>query len=360
MAANRRRISAAIGFLVGEVDERASRVRKTQRERHRIAAADPVVPGIGVDLQDSGEAVEMLDRTAALAVRRIDIGHRRRRRAAPWSVVACIGPQLSGLGPSGLRRRDHRHHRLVGEQLGRALELGHQMRMDRRQPPGGAADPVGEHRALDVDALAGIDAGLTVERAVIGIFRDHHLGDQRIGRDALVDHEARRRRLDHAGLVAAATAIAWTPGDEHAELDGDNVEALADILADHVKVAIAAGADLALDVDDLFDPLQMRRQRTKVLPAPLALLSVPGLVERCLDLGLCARQRDLEILERQLELIGIELLAARPELPTLEQGEDLGDALDLVVSGGERLIANWFWTSAISVSIPARKSIGLA
>src|SRR3546814_9758796 len=43
-----------------------------------------------------------------------------------------------------------------------------------------------------------------------------------------------------------------------------HIEALGDILADLVEGAAAAGASIALDVNDLFDPLEMRGQRTAV------------------------------------------------------------------------------------------------
>jgi len=322
-------------LFLGKVDERPPGMRQAQRQRHGVALADAVVAAIGIDLQDAGKAVEMFERTAAFAVGRIDIGHRWRGGAAPRPVISRIGPELTRLRASGLRRRDHRHHRLVGKELGRALQGAHQMGVKRRQPPGGTAHPVGKDRALDVDALTRIDAGLAVQGAVIGVLRDHHLRHQRIARDPLVDDIARRRRLDDAGLVAAATAIARPLGDEHAELDGDNVEALGDILADHMKLAAAARTALVVDIDQLLDALEVGGQVPEVLPARLP---GAGLGGGGLEPGLGARQCDLEILERQLKLIGIELLAAGAKLPALEHGEDLGDAPDLVLGGSHRIL----------------------
>jgi len=46
----------------------------------------------------------------------------------------------------------------------------------RPQQEGGAADPVGQGRAVEGDALTGIDLRLPIERTVIGMFRDEHLG----------------------------------------------------------------------------------------------------------------------------------------------------------------------------------------
>src|SRR4030095_2961561 len=56
------------------------------------------ITGIGVNLQDAPEALEMGGWALRLAVRRVDIGDRRRRRSAPRSIIARVGPELAGLG----------------------------------------------------------------------------------------------------------------------------------------------------------------------------------------------------------------------------------------------------------------------
>ncbi len=43
--------------------------------------------------------------------------------------------------------------RLIGEQLGRAFEHREQALLNRSQQPGGAADPVGQGRAIEIDVL---------------------------------------------------------------------------------------------------------------------------------------------------------------------------------------------------------------
>jgi hypothetical protein len=43
--------------------------------------------------------------------------------------------------------------------------------------------PIGKVRAIEIDALAAIDLGLPVERKVIGIFADQHMGDGGPGSD---------------------------------------------------------------------------------------------------------------------------------------------------------------------------------
>jgi len=45
-------------------------------------------------------------------------------------------------------------------------------RLQRLQPPGGAANPVGERRAVQLDTMPGEDLALPVERKVIAVFGD--------------------------------------------------------------------------------------------------------------------------------------------------------------------------------------------
>ena len=135
--------------------------------------------------------------------------------------------------------------------------------MQRAQVPGGMADPVGQRRAIEIDALAGVDLGLPVERQMIGIFGDQNLGDGGLGRQAALDQPRRRRRL-HDTVLASPAGVFGPPGDEHPELRRHDVQPLALVLADPVQLALAAGAGLVVDVDDDLDPRQMRRQRSAV------------------------------------------------------------------------------------------------
>jgi hypothetical protein len=54
--------------------------------------------------------------------------------------------------------------------------------MHRPQQEGGTADPIGQGRAIQVEALAGINLRLSIQRQVIGIFGDEHLRHCRVGR----------------------------------------------------------------------------------------------------------------------------------------------------------------------------------
>src|ERR1700689_2424905 len=106
------------------------------------------------------------------------------------------------------------------------------MLSQRLQPPRCSPDPVCQRRAIKMDALAAIDVGLTIQRLMIGVTADHHLSDQGIGRQTLIDDEVWCGCLDDLGIVAAATAIARTARDENAEQGWHDIEAFADVLAD--------------------------------------------------------------------------------------------------------------------------------
>ena len=121
---------------------------------------------------------------------------------------------------------------------------------------GGASDPVGERRAIEMNALPLVDLRLAIERQVIGIFGDEHVGDRRLGRQAALDQPRRRRRLDD-DVLASAAGVFGPAHDQHPELGGHDIELLADVLADPMQLAAAAWAGLVLDVDDRLDARQM-------------------------------------------------------------------------------------------------------
>ena len=190
---------------------------------------------------------------------------------------------------------------------------------------GGAADPVGQRRAVEIDALAGVDLRLAIERQVIGVLGDQHLGDRRLGRQAALDQPRRRRRLDDH-VLAGAAGVFGPAHDQHPELGGDDVEPLADVLADPVQRARAARAGLVLDVDERLDPRQMRRQRAAV-GAPLA--RALRARRRRLGFGLGRRLRLalLDVFERQQQLVVRQRLGAAAEAVALQILDDLDEPL---------------------------------
>jgi hypothetical protein len=85
----------------------------------------PVVSGIAIDLQDTGEALQYSFCMNASSTRRIGEGHARWSAAAPWAIIPRQRPEVSGLGlaRAGI---ENRGTGLVHEQLGRALQVGNQ------------------------------------------------------------------------------------------------------------------------------------------------------------------------------------------------------------------------------------------
>ena len=233
------------------------------------ALGQRAVAAIAIDLQHAPEAGQMGHRSLGLAVGCVDVDHAGRIGAAPGPVVAGIGPELSRLGPAAAGI-EHRCAGLVGEQLRRRLQLRQQPLMDRAQVPGGVAHPIGERRAVEGEPLAGVDLGLAIKRQMIGILGDQDLGDARLGRQPALDQPRGRRRLHHH-LGTGAAGVFGPAHDQDAQLRWHDVEALGDILADHMQRARAARTGLVFDVDDRLHPRQMRRQVPAVRPALVSL-----------------------------------------------------------------------------------------
>jgi len=74
------------------LEEATTHMCPAEGELHVADARELAVCGIAVDLQHAAEAGEMLDRLLGLSVGRVAVGDRGRVAAAPWSVVARIGP----------------------------------------------------------------------------------------------------------------------------------------------------------------------------------------------------------------------------------------------------------------------------
>jgi hypothetical protein len=173
------------------------------------------------------------------AARRVGVDHGWRIGPGPGPVVAGDRPEVAGLGAtsSGI---EHRGDGLIDEELARSEQLFAHQGPDRLQLGGGVAGPVGQGGAVDLDVLALQALGLTVERGVVGVLGDQHLGHHPLGGQTALDQPRRRRGLDDPALAGAAGVLRAT-GDQDLILRGHDVEALGDIFADHMHGAGAAG-----------------------------------------------------------------------------------------------------------------------
>lgn len=137
-------------------------MRPAEGERHAVLLRQRAIAGVTVDLHDACEAGKMHERLLGFSVLRIDIDGDRRICAAKRPVVARISPELAGLGapPSGV---EHRRLCLVGEDFRRRPYVFQKSLVHGPQMPGGAANPVGERRTVECEALPGVDLGLPIE-----------------------------------------------------------------------------------------------------------------------------------------------------------------------------------------------------
>jgi hypothetical protein len=111
----------------------------------------------------------------------------------------------------------------------------------RRQQPRSLADPVGQGRALQHHAFAGLDLALAVQRQAVGVLAPQDVGQQARSGQAAFDRAAR-----HGSLRDRLAAGAGQPGADmahDAEAAGLVVQDLRHILAD---LAQRASAGLAV------------------------------------------------------------------------------------------------------------------
>ncbi len=197
--------------------------------------------------------------------------------------------------------------------------------MNRPQQTGGAADPVGQGRAIELDALPGVDLGLPIQRKVIGVFGDQHLGHRRLGRQAALDQPRRRRRLHHH-VLASPAGIFGPAHDQHPELRRHDVEPLARILADPMQRVAAARAGMVVDIDHHLDARQMGRKRSPV-HAALGGAARPLGRRRPASLSASPLGRDLlDLFQAEQQLIFRQRLGAPAEAMTLQLLDDLARA----------------------------------
>jgi hypothetical protein len=121
---------------------------------------------------------------------------------------------------------------LVGDE-----HMGADRRHQRTQLEGGAADPAGHGRAGKLDTFTGIDPCLPVERQVIAIFADQHMGEQTGTRPAALDGQVGRRGL--MDRLARAARDLGAHMLDHLEVAGHIFQHFALVLAKHPHLAAA-------------------------------------------------------------------------------------------------------------------------
>ena len=260
------------------------------------------------------------------ATGRIGEGNARGSSAAPWTIISRQSPEVSGFGLTG-SGIEHRSSGLVHEELARTFQVGNQGIEDGTQFEGGPANPIGKRGAVEVNALAAHDLRLPIERKMVGVFADQHMGDRSFRRQACLDQPSRGRGLDDA-VGAGAARIFGATGDDDAELRRDHIQPLRHIFTDAMQ-ASPAGADQACRLDHLFDTRKMAWKRTPIGCARSGETFACRSVGLVLSLDGCDGR--FQILQGQIELIGIGLLGFTPERRLPEGGDQSFQPFDPLV-----------------------------
>ena len=198
----------------------------------------------------------------------------------------------------------------------------------RFQEAGGLADPAGQRRASDVEAVAGEDLALPVERQVVGILADEDMGQEAGAGPTLLDRARGQRHLMDA--LAAGTGPARPHDAVHHETPRHIVEFFGDVLAQRLERA-AAGRTGLTRRQGLLDARQMVRQG---LALWLDRIVRRGGVRFGLRFDRClGRRGDRLVLQRHGELV--EALCARAEAVAAQPRELVPELEDHKVAVGQ-------------------------
>lgn len=151
-----------------EVIERPADVGPAGHFLHTTGLIEPVEPGVTVRLQHSVIVLQMRQRPFALAIQRVPEPDRRRRRICARSVALSVGPQPSGLGLA-VAGGQHRDGGVVGVDLGRRADVLTDRIGKWRQEGHAAAHHPGKRRTIQINAIAGIDPALAIQRQVVAV-----------------------------------------------------------------------------------------------------------------------------------------------------------------------------------------------
>ena len=288
-----------------------------------VPLIEPVITGIGVGLQESGELLEMGSRTLPLAIGAVEECDRRRRHISARAVVAQIHPYPPRRG-AARSRRQHRKRRIVSVDLGRCEDMLADPLGQGPQQPGHLADPAHHRAAIELDPGARVDARLSIERNMIAILRHQHLGQQtRTGQPAL-DRQGWCRSLQHCLTAAARQSGPDMP--DHPETTGNVIEDLGMILADDMQPSVTARAARSfagsLDGPRRIVAHNLSRQMAWQRPADRMELSVAVIGDRRQEFGWQRRIGLAGRIEIEDELPGMAL-RGMAKLHPLQSRDDL-------------------------------------
>ena len=224
-----------------DVDELAPDMGHAGDLADRSGPIEILEPGIAVGVHPAAEASEVILGVLTFPISREPIPGGGRGRAIPGAFVAGIGPEPCRLGLSRAGG-EHADRRVVGEdRLGRQ-DMTPDGIGEGFQQGGGLADPVGQCRAIQIEAFAVEDLALAVERQVVGILADQDMGQETRAGAAPLYGPRGQRGLDEAFAAGAGQA---RPHDAvHEEAPGDVFQFFRDFFPDPAQAPAAIGTGL--------------------------------------------------------------------------------------------------------------------
>lgn len=312
-----------------------------------MRAVERVEAGVGVGVQEAAAGAEQRRSVLGLAVGRVAVEGGRRHRRAPRTLVADHHPQAAGLGFAAARI-EHRDGRVVGVHRDPGPDKVADRLHQRVEQEGHGANPPSQDRAVELDAAAGVDHALPVQRLVIAVLRDQDVGEQPEAWPATLDRQGRHRRL-HDRLARPAAQLRSDMTDD---LEGGRhvLEHLALVLAQLAERGTAAARTSVGGRVHHHLARQVLGQRPagRRLPWATGGGKLPR-IDNASRLGTCPALglAFLEIADQQLELLDVtvELLREAAEPGAAQHGELRLQLLDvqrlgveLGVAGGERLV----------------------
>jgi hypothetical protein len=185
--------------------EFAPRMGPARRQLDIAAGTQPLEPGVTVDLNDSSEPRQMRGGTLGAAIGTVEIDGRRRIGSVPGPVIAGVDPEPAGLGAAAARI-EHGDRRVVSEQRLRGEDVFGEPCMQRLQPPDGPANPIGECRPIQLNAVPRENLALPIKRQVIAILGDQDMGQKTGTGQAFGDRTLRSGSLMNGPAGPAAIA----------------------------------------------------------------------------------------------------------------------------------------------------------
>jgi hypothetical protein len=268
--------------------------------------------------EDAGIAGQVPLRMPGRAVAGVAEHRRRGCRPGERPVVADIGPDPAG---DGAALGQHRHRGVVAVQPRGGEHMGVDQCHQRRQAGGAGADPVGDGRDAELDALAGVGLAQPVQRQVLAeLGLQDHRQELRAGAAAGDRMEGRRRLGD--GLAGAAGEL-LADGLDDLPLPGHDLQRLGDVLAQLGEPAAAAGAGRRCWDHHALARQVLRQRRAGGLTARGGAAGRPVLGRGILRLGRILAGGGDQLAEFQLELV--DQLAAALRRGTEAAVPELGD-----------------------------------